>query len=502
MNNERIQVSHVEASSRVQTPEILITGGDSIKIYDVTNDKMGSIVFQDADFSFFTDFNGFIFKSIRSNPEAIEDGTIAHNSVVVHKNNVNETVSGIKTFVSNILAPNLVYNTENQTISGVKTFLDNLNISGDLTVAGTIKYNEVIDITTTGNISGYTGYFQQLYANNLVYNIGDQSISGNKTFLGDVSITGGSSKLFTVNTNLNLNVDELSFTGVNVTLIDGNVGVGTNNPTEKLEVSGNIRANNGTGIFTNMVLESFNYPPTNKTEIVSQRINDTGNFLKEIISMSMNYSTETDALFGQDLNTFGQGGDKIVFYQTGMNAGIGFSVGPYIRLGYHNIISEKNNSKLGIGTLFPQEKVHISGGNLRVEGDAIANNLVYNTGDQTISGIKDFTSTIRFSGQDILVAPASYVYITGNQTSIINGTKYLADTTTASFGFNLPASPTTGYYLEFADPFYTWSGNNFILSGNGNNVESDAVFTGDIEGASLRAIFVGKTYGWRIKYNL
>jgi hypothetical protein len=168
----------------------------------------------------------------------------------------------------------------------------------------------------------------------------------------------------------------------------------------------------------------------------------------------------------------------------------------------------------GVNISFINSPVYISGTDLRlnnnllVSGTAIFNsplsapNLIYNTGNQTISGTKNFQNTIQFSGQDILVAPADYIYITGNQTSIINGTKYLADTTSASFGFNLPASPTTGDYLEFLDPFYTWSGNNFILSGNGNNIESDAVFTGDIEGASIRTIYVGKTYGWRVKYNI
>lgn len=72
--------------------------------------------------------------------------------------------------------------TGNQNISGNKTFLNNLNVSGDVTIAGTLRYNEIIDTTVTGNISGYTGIFQELYANNLVYNTGDQIINGNKTF--------------------------------------------------------------------------------------------------------------------------------------------------------------------------------------------------------------------------------------------------------------------------------------------------------------------------------
>jgi hypothetical protein len=118
---------------------------------------------------------------------------------------------------------------------------------------------------------------------------------------------------------------------------------------------------------------------------------------------------------------------------------------------------------------------------------------LYVSGNVTVSG------NIRVSGNDILIAPANYIRITGNQTSIVNGTKYLADTRSASFGFNLPASPSTGNYLEFADPFYSWSGNDFILSGNGNNIEGEnSPFTGDVAGLSMKSIFVGGIYGWRI----
>lgn len=94
-----------------------------------------------------------------------------------------------------------------------------LNVSGNLTVAGTIKYNEIIDITTTGNISGYTGYFQGLYANNLVYNTGDQIISGLKTFANNILISG--TGIFN-NVDLN-NINDLTISGVNIVITGGNV---------------------------------------------------------------------------------------------------------------------------------------------------------------------------------------------------------------------------------------------------------------------------------------
>ena len=58
----------------------------------------------------------------------------------------------------------------------------------------------------------------------------------------------------------------------------------------------------------------------------------------------------------------------------------------------------KNNGKVGIGTSAPSEK-------LQVVGNIIANNLVYNTGNQNISGIKTFVNPVN--------AP-NLIYNTGN----------------------------------------------------------------------------------------
>jgi len=120
--------------------------------------------------------------------------------------------------------------------------------------------------------------------------------------------------------------------------------------------------------------------------------------------------------------------------------------------------------------------------------------LTYKTGNFNLNARPRVNGTaVSLIGEDV------YIHITGNQTSIVNGTKYLADTRSTSFAFNLPASPSTGNYLEFVDPFYTWSGNNFILSGNGNNIEGEnSPFTGDAAGLSMKSVFVGGIYGWRI----
>ena len=64
---------------------------------------------------------------------------------------------------------NLVYTTGDQNISGIKTFANSITFLGDFAVSGTTYINEVIDVTTTGAISGVSGVFQNLTANNILY---------------------------------------------------------------------------------------------------------------------------------------------------------------------------------------------------------------------------------------------------------------------------------------------------------------------------------------------
>jgi len=64
----------------------------------------------------------------------------------------NQTISGIKTFVTGIVAPNLVYNTGDQTISGVKTFATGVVVSGNLQVSGSGIFNSV-DLNNVDTLS-------------------------------------------------------------------------------------------------------------------------------------------------------------------------------------------------------------------------------------------------------------------------------------------------------------------------------------------------------------
>jgi hypothetical protein len=129
------------------------------------------------------------------------------------------------------------------TINGADVSLgNNLTVSGDLTVAGTIRYNQIVDTTVTGNISGYTGIFTTIFADNLVYNTGNQTISGVKIFAnsGVFSLSGAAplglpnnplSVVGSGNTYLQLNIQNRA-TGLTSTadlVITANNGTDTTN---------------------------------------------------------------------------------------------------------------------------------------------------------------------------------------------------------------------------------------------------------------------------------
>lgn len=66
-----------------------------------------------------------------------------------------------------ITAQNVVFATGNQIISGNKVF------ANDITVQGAVLVNQIIDITTTGTISGITGEFKYIKTEGAMFSGGD-----------------------------------------------------------------------------------------------------------------------------------------------------------------------------------------------------------------------------------------------------------------------------------------------------------------------------------------
>jgi hypothetical protein len=172
----------------------------------------------------------------------------------------NQTISGIKTFATGIVAPNIVYNTGNQTISGDKNFLDNINVSGsgifnalDLNNVDILTLSGVDVSITNGNIIltnrptvNGTGVLLSgeastniILPQSIIYSTGQQIISGNKIFVSGATFSGQNINIIDASLNLS-GVGDMTFSQTNINFINAPVYIsGTN-----LRVSGDISAYN------------------------------------------------------------------------------------------------------------------------------------------------------------------------------------------------------------------------------------------------------------------
>jgi photosystem II stability/assembly factor-like uncharacterized protein len=108
-----------------------------------------------------------------------------------------------------------------------------------------------------------TGRFShEVTAPNLVYNTGNQNISGNKTFLNNINVSG--SGIFNA-LDLN-NIDTLNLSGVDINIISGGVSL-TNRPTV-----------NGTGVLLSGEVVNFSLPNTIVYTTGDQTINGLKDF--------------------------------------------------------------------------------------------------------------------------------------------------------------------------------------------------------------------------------
>jgi hypothetical protein len=87
----------------------------------------------------------------------------------------------------------------------------------------------------------------------------------------------------------------------------------------------------------------------------------------------------------------------------------------------------------GTNINFINSPVYISGTNLRVDGNILANNLVHNTGNQTISGVKTFNIAPILSGNNLITGVDLSQVKDFGQTININTNTINLDLNTSSY---------------------------------------------------------------------
>ena len=235
--------------------------------------------------------------------------------------------SGI--FSSLVEAPNLVYNTGNQTVSGIKNFISRPTVNN----TGVVLSGEAAtpaNLATTGStlntrINNLSGYINST-GSNIVFTTGNQTITGQKIFQ-DKLLVGLTTPDAATPDNI-LQTNSLTIAGVDLT-------AGGQVPSTVIKGATFLGKSDGSlGILTN-----------------------------------------SNSVWGPTAFEF---------------AGVNFDVTAYNNMyftaGYLPQFWLDTNGNVGIDTAYPSER-------LEVNGNVLANNLVYNTGDQTINGIKSFVNS-------------------------------------------------------------------------------------------------------------
>lgn len=80
----------------------------------------------------------------------------------------------------------------------------------------------------------------------------------------------------------------------------------------------------------------------------------------------------------------------------------------------------------------------------------------------------------------------------------VAGDRILADTSSAAFTVTLPASPSSGDEVWFADPGSNWAANNLTVNGNGNNIDGAATFAADVDEGHFTTTYSGTV--WVVRF--
>ncbi|MFY7886483.1 MAG: hypothetical protein ACOVOV_16740, partial [Dolichospermum sp.] len=180
----------------------------------------------------------------------------------------------------------------------------------------------------------------------------------------------------------------------------GNVGIGTMNPTAKLEVVGSTKFNSLSGTGTryvvadsigNLSAQGLGFASTNANGILSSF--DWNTFNNKQNTLSNASSTISGILTSADWNTFNNKGTFTLPSLT--NGSVLFSNGSTISQNNSNFFWDNTNSRLGLGTNSPNRTLTVNSTNSGTgTTDWIASNVGGAAGDRVVAGILNGKATI------------------------------------------------------------------------------------------------------------
>jgi len=179
--------------------------------------------------------NGHLFFDSVNNRLGI-NSTTPRQALDVHGNSI---ITGVTTsiggFVGNVTGNATgLSGTPNITVGNI--IASSATINGNVSVAGTLTYEDVTNVDSLGIITARTGV--RIDAGGLIVTAGVSTFTSDPVFIGAATSTGTASQ-------------RLQVTGG--AYVSGNVGIGTTNPGEKLQVDGNVKATTFIGALTGNV---------------------------------------------------------------------------------------------------------------------------------------------------------------------------------------------------------------------------------------------------------
>lgn len=506
--------------------------------------RIGNVIDQGANGSIFVDVqNGFEINElhdVRINNEQNQDGIVYNsssglwlNSPIVlntiftgysgYANNTFATITNLASTGSilnnkinslsgyiNSPASNIVFTTGNQTINGVKIFTTGIDIYSGTSPQSLRIFN------STGTNSGEFGLFG--WRNNQFIIGPQQTQSG---VLRDLTLTGA---------NININASGV----VNIfndTNIIGSLAIYSGRNPQSLRVFNSTGINSGEyGIFgwrnNELIIgaERTTSGIARSITITGQNIRMTPNKIFEVSNIDYLLLSGLSIVItgGGSINIFGGrpfvNGTGVLLSgeAAGPGGGGGGGVtGPVVmQTGNQNIGGNKTFTGIttfsgqevnlidtalnlsGVGDMtftstninFINSPVYISGTNLRVSGDVLANNLVYNIGNQTIDGQKTFinsgifNSGINLNNSKLINAVPEFINITSNFniTGTQNSRMILANSNTQITGTivsgNVIGFNTSIIQIGAGQIQITGSGSNVIVSSYNNQFRTAGQF--------------------------